>query len=321
MPWLEQPPLTTVLRRRENDGEPVNGRRLRARTAGGDLVRISPGSYAAKDVWTSLPPMAQHAQRVWEAAARLSDGRLFSHFAAAALHGIDILGRWPDFIDLTVGAANGGRSTGHVRRHVRGLSAPATIRWGRHEVTTPLQTAIDVIRVQPFIPAVATADQALWIRRKGGPLIAADELRDAANAVVGRGAVRAARAAAFASGQSDSIRESQSRAVISLLGFPAPTLQRRFTLSTGRDAYVDFFWDEYEHIGEFDGVGKYRDPELLRGRTPEQILLAEKDREDDLRRQVRGFSRWRTPQLASPRLLYDILTRAGLPTSHPRPGR
>ncbi|GAA5084233.1 hypothetical protein GCM10025760_01870 [Microbacterium yannicii] len=109
--------------------------------------------------------------------------------------------------------------------------------------------------------------------------------------------------------------------LIALLGFPEPQLQARFTLADGREAFSDFFWPDHRHIGEFDGAGKYRDPGLLKGRTPEEVLLAEKDREDELRRQVTAFSRWRLPALRSPRMLYDILQGAGLPTSRPRPGR
>ena len=111
------------------------------------------------------------------------------------------------------------------------------------------------------------------------------------------------------------------RALIATMGFPAPELQTRFLMPGGRRAFTDFFWRDHRHIGEFDGEGKYRDPDLLRGRTPEQVLLAEKDREDALRRQCDAFSRWRVPALSSPRLLYDILAGAGLPTSKPRPGR
>lgn len=321
MSWLVDPPLTTVLRRAENNGEPVNDRRLRARISTGELTRIAPGSYVRTRQWRELTPMARHAQLVWESAARLRAGQVFSHFAAAALHGIDILGQWPSTIDVSVGLATGGRSTGHVRRHGRDLARVEAVPWGRHFVTTPLQTSIDLIGALPFLQGVVVADRALWLRRQGGALVAPEALAGGAARVVGRGSARAARAAAFASPQSDSVRESQSRVIMSVLGFPDPELQAGFVLSDGREAYTDFFWPEYEHIGEFDGVGKYRDPALLQGRDPAEILLAEKDREDDLRRQVRAFSRWRTPQLDSPRQLYDILTSAGLPSSRGRPGR
>ncbi|MEZ3161962.1 hypothetical protein AB1K54_15715 [Microbacterium sp. BWT-B31] len=319
--WLDDPPLTTVFRRRENDGEPVNDRRLRARIESGEVQRIARGVFAPSAQWRSLTPLARHAQRVWEAAARMRDSALVSHFAASAVHGIDILGSWPQEIDVSIASASGGRSSGGIRRHARDLSLVDTMPWGRHFVTTPLQTAVDLIAALRFTEGVAVADQALWARRPSGALVAAAELVEASDRVTGRGSARAVRAARFASSKSDSVRESQSRVLIASMGFPAPELQARFVLSDGREAFTDFFWREHRHIGEFDGVGKYRDPQLLRGRTPEQVVIAEKDREDELRRQVNAFSRWRMPELSSPRRLYDILCSAGLPTASPRPGR
>ena len=321
MSWLQRPPLPTVFRRRENDGEPVNDRRLRAGLRAGEVVRIGPGAYADGTEWRSLRPLERHAQIVWEASARLRPGQIFSHFAAAALHGIDILGQWPSTVDVAVPASTGGRSTGVVRRRAtsRDLS---TMAWGEHAATTPLQTAADLISLLRFPEGVAVADQALWRRRKPAPLVALDDLlAEAADRSGGRGSARALRAAQFATHLSDSVRESQSRVLISVMGFPAPELQARFVLSTGREAWTDFFWRDHSHIGEFDGAGKYREPALLRGRTPEQVVLEEKDREDELRRQVRAFSRWRVPALTQPRQLYDILAAAGLPTTRPRPGR
>jgi hypothetical protein len=319
--WLLEPPLASVFRRRENNGDPVNDRRLRSQIDSGLVVRIARGAFADRRAWEGLTPLARHAQRVWEATARMSEGQVISHFAAAALHGIDILGEWPTTVDVSVAAASGGRSSGAIRRHTRDMEPVSMSPWGRHLVTTPLQTATDLIACRPFAEAVPIADQALWGRRPGGPLVTPAALRDAAHSRTGRGSARAARASEFATALSDSIRESQSRVLIQALGFPAPELQARFLLASGRAAHTDFFWREHSHIGEFDGVGKYRDPLLLRGRTPERALLEEKDREDELRRQVRAFSRWRVPALRSPRLLYDILHGAGLPSSCPRPGR
>lgn len=319
--WLDRPPLTTVFRRSENDGEPVNDRRLRARVAGGEIVRIARGAYAERAEWDRLTPMARHAQRVWEAAARASSFVVASHWAAAALHGIDIIGDWPTAVDVSIDTASGGRSSGSFRRHARSLAKVLTMPWERHAVTTPLQSTIDLMTSSRFLDGVVAADQALWSRRPGGALVEASALRDAAHGVFGRGSARAPRAADFATNLSDSVRESHSRVLISVLGFPEPELQVRFVLADGREAFTDFFWREHKHIGEFDGTGKYRDPALRKGRTPEEILLAEKDREDDLRRQVDAFSRWRTPALRSPKALYEILRGAGLPTSRPRPGR
>lgn len=319
--WLSAPPVATVYRRRENDGEPVNDRRLRARIDSAAITRIAPGSFVDTRLWGRLTPLARHAQRVWEAAMRSRAKTVFSHWSAAALHGIDILGAWPAHIDVSIAAAAGGRSSGAIRRHTRDLAEIGTTGWQGHRVTTPLRTAVDLAASLPFVEAVAVADQTLWARRVGGALVERDVLLAAAHSRTGRGSARATRAADFASPLADSVRESQSRVLISTMGFPEPELQARFVLLDGREAFTDFFWRDHGHIGEFDGAGKYRDPAMLKGRSPEEVLLAEKDREDELRRQVRAFSRWRIPALKSPRLLYDILRGAGLPTATGRPGR
>ena len=55
---------------------------------------------------------------------------------------------------------------------------------------------------------------------------------------------------------------------------------------------VDFWWSEFTMIGEFDGNAKYTDPAFLRGRAPEQALIDDKCREDDLRSAGQGMTRW-----------------------------
>lgn len=125
----------------------------------------------------------------------------------------------------------------------------------------------------------------------------------------------------FSTSLSDSVRESEARVLLDRLGFPAPVLQQEFQLPHGRVARSDFYFPEQDHVGEFDGTGKYFDPDLLRGRSPEQTLLEEKDRADALRRQVSGLSRWRTPDHRDPARLYSILTADGLPSRFPPPRR
>lgn len=317
---LLEPPLDRVYRRRESiDG--VNERRLARRIERGELIRVAPGSFVTSSTWSVLKPIDQHAQRVWEAASRTSRGTVFSHAAACALWGIDMLGDAGDRVDVSVERTSGGRTTGNLRRHTRDMARVQVTAWGDHWITTPGQTILDMAAAHSFTMGVVVADRALWSRRTGGPLLSLGELRAGADEYRGRGEVRARRMAEFASADSDSVRESQSRIVIDALGFPSPELQHPFVLPDGRVVRTDFFWQEWDHVGEFDGVGKYIDAAILRGRTPAQALIEEKDREDALRRIVRRVSRWRTPQLQRPAQLWDILTRAGLPSATPRPGR
>lgn len=178
--WIDEPPLRTVFRRRENDGEPVNDRRLRARIESGEILRIAPGAFVLQAQWNRLTPMAQHAQRVWEAGARARSPLHASHWAAAALHGIDMIGKWPARIDTSVELSSGGRSSGTFRRHGRRLSGVSEMPWQRHSVTTPLQTAVDLMASSRFLEGVVAADQALWAKRSGGALVEASDLRDLA---------------------------------------------------------------------------------------------------------------------------------------------
>lgn len=319
MPPLQEPRIE-IHRRRERDGAAIDDRRLARALEAGEFVSIGPGSFVRGAQWRALPPRERHLLRVLEAADRAQGELILMGAAAAAVHGIDRIGPWPQAIDVAVPRRGGGRSTGLIRR--RGFSDLDldTEPWRNHRITTPAQTAIDLAREHGFACGVVAMDQVLWRRREGGPLATRDELAGTLEAGrPRRGQRHAERALAFASHLADSVRESQSRVLIDALGFPTPTLQQRFTLPRSRVVFTDFWWEEFSHVGEFDGIGKYFDPGLLQGRTPEQALLEEKDRADQLRRQVRALSRWRTPALHEARDLYDILIADGLPSRRPRP--
>lgn len=317
MSWLLTPPLVSIVRRGDALDPAAEDRRIGRLVRAGVLVRVTRGSFAPADEWAALSPMARHAQFVWEIAARMSPGAVFSHTSAAALHGMDRIGPWPDYAEI------GGETTmgnsGVIRRRRRAIDASEAAVWQRHFVTTPTRTAID-LAATGYLDGVVAADQALWTRRPGGALATGADLLRAAETFAGRAGARVLRVAAFARPGADSVRESHSRVLIAALGFPEPELQHPIHLPGGR-AFTDFWWPEHHHAGEFDGTGKYTDPRLLRGRTPRQALLAEKDRGDQIRRQVRALSRWRTPDLERPARLYDILRGDGLPASRARPGR
>ncbi len=182
-----------------------------------------------------LTPIDRHAQRVWEAAARTSPGTVFSHASACALWGIDTLGgastsRFGDRVDISVERTSGGRTTGNLRRHTADMTSIDVLAWGDHWITTPSQTMLDMAATLPFTIGVVAADQgALGEAARQGRLLSLDALRTHAERYRGRGRrSRARRVAEFATAESDSVRESQSRVVLDGLGFAAPELQHRF---------------------------------------------------------------------------------------------
>lgn len=77
-----------------------------------------------------------------------------------------------------------------------------------------------------------------------------------------------------------------------VMGFPAPELQRCFTDARGTIGRADFYWPGVRLVGEFDGAVNYSKPEFLRGRTPSQVVIDEKLREDRLRALGLGVVRW-----------------------------
>jgi hypothetical protein len=124
---------------------------------------------------------------------------------------------------------------------------------------------------------------------------------------------------AFANPRSSNVRESQNFVVVISLGFPRPLVQYRRVLCTGRLAIADLYFEEADHWCEIDGRGKYISPEFGAERDPVEIVIDEKNRENEIRREVRGFSRWEAKAADRPRDIYDILTQDGLRSSKPRP--
>lgn len=284
----------------------------------GELIRVAPGTYAAAHDWDGLEPMERHRTRVLAAVERTTDV-VFSHHAAAALWGIRLLGEWPTTVDVTVDRATGGRSSGQIRRHCVGLDRVAVTMLDGILVTTPAQTVIDLARALPFAQGVAAIDSALHRKRRPVPLADREELLDLVAATQGRRLARLRAAADFSTDLSDSVEESHSRVQLHLLGFPRPELQVVFALPDGSRAEPDFYGPDYDHVGECDGRDKYRNPQYLKGRSPEEVVIHEKNRENELRRVVSRLSRWEPADLYPPRKLYDRLTRDGLPSTLPRP--
>lgn len=308
-----------IIRRTDRD-EPLDDRKLRKLLASGNWTRIAPGAFARTSEWQSGTAIERQRTRVSEIARRMRRPAILSHFAAAAIHGMDVLSPWPQFVDVTVPRSSGGRSSGNIRRRTREHDEPETEPWGRHRVTTPAQTALDLARILPFVEGLAIVDQAIRTGRLGGALTTRAEIERLWELNRGhRGNPRALRAITFANPLAANVREPQSRVVIAQLGFPTPRLQERRVLRSGRLVFGDFYFPTHDHWAELDGRGKYRSPEFGADRDPVAIVIDEKNRENEIRREVRGFSRWEPVDADNPRVLFDILTSDGLPSCLPRP--
>ncbi|WP_232481368.1 hypothetical protein [Arthrobacter sp. YN] len=157
-------------------------------------------------------------------------------------------------------------------------------------VTGRVRTVLDIAALVPFAEAVVPLDFLLCPERHRKPVLR-DELLDAIDARYSKAAgKRIAAAVQFAVINSGSPGESYCRGLMHVAGFAAPELQ--YELRTRRGTvYTDFYWKDVRLVGEFDGREKYLKPEFLKGRTPSQVVIEEKNREDAIRATGRGVFR------------------------------
>ncbi|MDZ8161126.1 hypothetical protein [Microbacterium aquimaris] len=256
--------------------------RLRVR-ADQDFIRVRTGVYAERRLWHGLAPWDRYLARVHAVAAR-RPGTVFAFESAAALLGLPIFGE-PADIHVYDPERSRSRRFGDVAVHTS--EDPRMIRSGVISVTSVADTTLDLLRVLTPAFALAVADAAIAPLRSD----AADRSHMRALAESRANPRRRDQvlwAVDRADPRSESPGESISRAVIEWSGFEAPELQRWFS-SEGFDDRVDFFFPRARAIGESDGYGKYAASE-----APEAVraIVAEKRREDRLRRQCDGFARW-----------------------------
>ena len=127
-----------------------------------------------------------------------------------------------------------------------------------------------------------------------------------------RGVRRARQIIALADPRADSPAESVSRLYLDQLGV-AVAIQVPVVGPTGANYRVDFEFVGQRAFGEVDGRVKYLDPTLRRGCSAEEIVLHEKEREDEIRG-VTGNSmvRWGVKHLATVRGFGGRLRACGI---------
>jgi hypothetical protein len=253
----------------------------------GAIIRVRRGAFVPEHLWNSSSEEARHRLLVQATALLHPSPLLFSHYAAAALHRMPLVGPWPHRVHVLEPMASGGSSMPSLFVHRTTISRSDEVIDGLM-VTGVERTLVDVACSDGFLQSVAMIDYAIHKGRATCDSL----LEELAYVAPGRGAKKAARAIYFADGRAESVGESLSRVRMHELGFQLPELQTEFRGPGGARAFVDFSWRRGRLIGEFDGREKYVNPELTRGRSTQSILLAEKDREDWIRPQVDGFFRW-----------------------------
>lgn len=167
----------------------------------------------------------------------------------------------------------------------------------RHGVrcTSLTRTVFDIARTLRSEAAIAVGDAALRLVSVAGhevDLDAAEAWREELSALCEaglRGVRRARWVSEFADGRAQLPGESISRLHLHRLGFRDVALQVPIEGATGARYFADFGFPRSRAFGEFDGEGKYLEPDLRAAPTAVDAVLAEKRREDD----IRGVTGWR----------------------------
>ncbi|MDZ8170618.1 hypothetical protein [Microbacterium xanthum] len=301
----------------------VGERELRRRVERGELLRLGPGRFVTTKRWEGLYAEDRHLLEVVACDQRRQGGEaVVSHVSAAVLHGLPLYRTRPTRVHISGGGTDGRTNSGGLVAH-HGVAVPDedVVTIGGIRCTGLTRTAYDVARQVSRNAAVACLDAAMrsvaWDERsRTYDPERAEQWRDAVMTRLTTGArgIRQARwVFAFADGRAQLPGESVSRVLLDELGFRHIRLQVPFVGPAGQDWAVDFGLDDVAALGEFDGEGKYVEAALRAGRTIEQVVRREKEREDWIRGiSQRRFVRWTSAQLASAAALRDRLARHGV---------
>lgn len=264
-------------------------RTLAAAVHAGALVRLRRGFYTPADIYAAADPSAKH---VLHARAALSGQRgrvALAGVSAAALHGFDIHDTSLDVVHLVRLDSGSTRTEAGIVHH--GTRRDIEEEIGSYDgilASVPARAVWEVASRSSLEGGVVTADSALH---------RSPELKESLDALHDRfamfpGSVKARTVMRLADGRSDSPGESVTRVQCYRFGIPLPEPQFHVFGPRGQLVGIaDFYWEDFRHLGEFDGKAKYQ--KLLRpGESSSDCVIREKRREDAMRAGSRGMTRF-----------------------------
>ena len=280
---------------------------------GGPWVRVRQGAYVPRDDWLTWDDDARYVAAVKAGLLRGSPDAMASHQSAAAVHRMPLRTRWRSDVHTTRTGVQGTRRQVGVRVHPAAVHPADEVVADGFPATSLARTAVDIAREWGYEDGVVAGDAAL---RLGA---ARRDLERIVTSMWAWPGVKAARAALLdVDGGAETIGESLARLLVLELGIGRPETQ--FLVTDGaRTAYADMRLGN--HLFEFDGRVKYvgREHGGLAGARVEEVLWAEKRREDWLRSLGYGVSRIVWDDLVGParrrareRLLREYQSGGGL---------
>lgn len=236
-------------------------------------------------------------------------GPVFWGPSAAVLHALPLYRMAPKNVHAAILGARHGRTTAGVMWHRIPVGPADIVEIDGIRCTSLDRTILDLGCTTSSPVSLSAADAA----QRGETVVGQVQDPDLATEWRGRMLARAERThrpgvrgarriIRLADGRAQLPGESVSRLHLLNLGFAEPELQVHVMGAAGGDYLLDFGFRRSRCFGEFDGRGKYLDDSIRGGTTAEEVVLAEKRREDD----IRGVTGWRIARWGSS----DIQTAA-----------
>lgn len=303
---MERIVLAEELRERGFDKAALNQLRR-----SGELRAVRRGAYrSGSGVVAPTDTRAAHRELIDAVVRQYSDAAVVSHMSAAVLHGLPTWSDQLSSVHVIRDRAGGGRTRADVVVRGLPLGPHDVVRVDGIATTSIPRTVVDLCCQLPLTRSVAVGDAALQGAALSYPY---EDLRPELERLLvaassRTGVPRARQAVALLDPRSESPGESASRVVLVQGGLPAPELQYEVFDAAGRLlGRSDFAWPERRTLGEFDGRIKYSGQF---GTATEDVLFAEKRREDRLRNEGWEIVRWVWADLNEPPALIRSVEKA-----------
>lgn len=255
----------------------------------GLVVRLRRGMYAPADVYAACDDSAKHLLYARAAVASQGGEVALTGASAAALHGFAMYRQDLSVVHLLRLDDGSTRRRAKTSHHIVTQDiGHSLVQYDGLTAVTPDRAVWEVACRSTLEAGVVTADSAL--RRDPTMAGALAELQPMFAYFPGSRQARTV--IELADGRSESPGESVTRVQFFRYGIPTPEPQYRVVDARGvLLGTCDFGWDEYRHVAEFDGKVKY---EKLRrpGESASDCVVREKRREDQIRAEGRGMSRF-----------------------------
>ena len=310
-----------VRRRAQLRAAGMSERAIGTALVAGELRRLRRDCYVDADAYEALWSEGRHLVQTVAASQNLGDDvTVFCGPSAAVLHGLPLYRLHPASVHTVILGAHHGRMRTGVRQHEVRLGDDDVVEVDGLFCTSLDRTILDLACTAAPETALCAADAAQRREAVDGNEFHADRAalwhaRLADRAATSRAwGIRDARLLlAFADGRAQLPGESVSRLQLQRLGFRDVLLQVPVTGADGDRYRLDFGFPRAKVFGEFDGQAKYLDDDLRGERTAEEVVLAEKRREDDVRG-VTGwrFARWDSTHIRTAEILGRRLARFGV---------